>query len=228
MAERKAYEKDTFLTVLVGSQAHGLATPLSDFDYRSVYKVPTRAFLELDPPKAKGSDWNEGDEDNTAYEVGHFLHLATKSNPSILEVMVSPVVYSQPWGEELRDLFPYVWNSRDVYNAFVGYSRNQQKKMFDDSEAHVNRRWKYAVAYLRVLDMGRQLLETGEMTVVLDGDWQKALMEVKEEKVALGYVIDWAERLKKDIKRAYEANPDKKTDLEPINEWLLKLRKENL
>lgn len=36
---------EAILKVIVGSQAHGLATPASDFDYRGVFVVPTKEIL---------------------------------------------------------------------------------------------------------------------------------------------------------------------------------------
>jgi len=72
------------LKVLVGSHAHGLATAESDFDYRAVFVQPTSEILGLGH-KAQNNQWIEGDIDNTSYEIGHFLFLATKSNPTILE-----------------------------------------------------------------------------------------------------------------------------------------------
>ena len=102
------------LKVLVGSHAHGLATEGSDVDYRGVYVSPTSEILSLSNTKVRGKNthWVEGEnEDATSYELGHFLFLALKCNPSILEVFMAPRVDSgfQPHatrlGIELRELF---------------------------------------------------------------------------------------------------------------------------
>ena len=123
-------DKKVILKVLVGSQAHGLADKNSDYDYRAVYVLPTSKILSLNY-KFKGNDWIEGKEDNTAYEIGHFLKLATKCNPTILEVFKAPVMKSNEDGDKLKKLFPYVWNPQDTYNAFMGYGFNQRKKFLD-------------------------------------------------------------------------------------------------
>ena len=115
----------------MGSHAHGLAIETSDYDYRGVFVAPTRDFFSLGG-KPVDTNWIEGEkEDDTSWEIGHFLKLAIHSNPSILEVFVAPVVESTPEGEQLRALFPYVWSSKKVYNSFLGYSKNQQKKMLE-------------------------------------------------------------------------------------------------
>ena len=216
------------LRVLVGSQAHGLATPESDFDYRGVFIAPTMDFFSVEGGKPKTTEWIEGDEDNTAYEVGHFLHLATKSNPSILEVFGSPVVYSTSEGKKMRELFPYVWSSKGVLDAFVGYSHNQQKKMLDDKPEFANRKWKYAVAYLRTLMQAEVLLNTEELLVAVPHLWASFLRDVKNGSFSMGEVLDAAHELKGNVKAAYSANPDKQTDYEPLNEFMHRMRKENL
>jgi len=42
-----------------------------------------------------------------------------------------------------------------------------------------------------------------------------------------GWVIDFATKLKLDVKKAFDANPDKKTDFAKVNEYLLSVRKRN-
>jgi len=108
------------LKVLVGSHAHGLATAESDYDYRAVFVQPTEEILGLGH-KAQNNQWLEGDIDNTSYEVGHFLFLASKSNPTILEVFHAPrkgtVIDSMDlwdWGNSLVYLFPKVSLLTDV------------------------------------------------------------------------------------------------------------------
>jgi predicted nucleotidyltransferase len=217
--------KKTILKTLVGSRAHGLHKPDSDYDYRGVYVIPTSELVSLGY-KEKAVSWIEGErEDQTAYEVHHFLNLATHSNPSILEVMVSPIQEETEEGRKLRELFPYIWNSNDVKNAFCGYSHNQQKKMMDGK---ADRPYKYAVAYIRVLLLAEEILSKGTMTIQIEeGVTRQNLLKLKNEEFSLGFVIDWAEDLKKRVQRAFEANPNKQTDFEKVNEYLLWVRKEN-
>lgn len=118
--------RKTILKTLVGSRSHGLHNEDSDFDFRGVSLEKTSSMMSLGY-KNHPVSWIEGKEDQTSYELGHFLQLATKSNPSILEVLVAPVEEKTKEGEDLRALFPCLWNSVDVYNSFTGYSHNQQK-----------------------------------------------------------------------------------------------------
>lgn len=267
-------EKIEILRCLVGSYAHSLATPESDYDYRSVYIIPTSELLKLGPNSYKATSWVEGEnEDNTGWEIGHFLHLATHSNPSILEVFKAPIVETgntilnpipyNTYGEQLIKLFPYVWSSKGVYDAFKGYSHNQHKKMFDEKEEFVRRKNKYAVAHLRVLLQGIELLTTGTFSVKIlhtyihnglhlhlppfaeeflqskgytgiaipektwSESWQNFLQEIKGANIVpVGLVVNTAEYLKGELQKAYESNSGKETDMDKVNEFLLKVRKE--
>ena len=220
--------KTVILKVLVGSQSHGLASADSDYDYRGVYVVPTREILSLGH-SYKGSHWLEGEkEDQTAWEIGHFLHLATKCNPTILETFKAPVVYegyntSLGWHIELRNLFPYVWNPNDAFNAFVGYGLNQRKKMLDN---HLDRWCKYAIAYLRTLKNLYDLLSTGDFSLkVDDGAFKDFLLEIKAEKISLGTIIDQSEKWINVCQKAKDKCTHK-PDITKVNEFLIKIRKE--
>lgn len=214
------------LKVLVGSRAHGLAMEESDTDYRGVYVTPTSELLTLGTGGYKGTSWTEGDtEDNTAYELAHFLHLATKSNPSILEVFAAPVVEAAEAGTVLRNLFPHVWSSHGVLKAFIGYSLNQRKKMLDDKYEFRQRRWKYAAAYIRTLIQGIGLLRTGRLDVRVPIQHIEMITKIRDGKRSVGQIIDLADRFTTVIYQEYENNPRHDTNLDPINEFLLRVRK---
>ncbi len=185
------------LKVLVGSRAHGLHSPESDYDYRAVHVTPTAELLSLPFGKTKGTNWTEGADDNTSYEVGHFLQLALQSNPSILEVFQAPVITAHgehgyigwdvasqaardSFGNELRALFPHVWSARQVAAAFGGYSHNQQKKFLSSDPKYSQRKRKYAVSYIRVLLQGIELLSTGTFSIAVLSQYDEVPKEVKQ------------------------------------------------
>lgn len=212
------------LKTLVGSRAHGLHNENSDYDYRGVFIEKTSDILSLNY-KNHPIQWIEGKEDQTSYELGHFLHLACRSNPSILEVLVAPVIEVSNEGSALRELFPHVWNSKDVYNAFTGYSHNQQKKFLDSKDG---RPLKYAVAYIRVLYLAEEILTKGTMTMeIKDPVLKTMLSEIKLGKLTRGNIINEADIIKAKVSKAYDENKDKKTDFDKVNEFLLKTRKHN-
>lgn len=219
-------ENQSILKVLVGSQAHGLATPESDFDYRGVFVVPTAKILSLEGSK-QSTSWIEGKDDDTSWEVGHFLHMAIHCNPTILETFLAPVIEQNLWGAEMRDLFPAVWNSIGVKNAFIGYGMNQRKKFLEDKDARPN---KYAAAYLRSLYNGYELLTTGTFTIrTADTEIGQLVRDYKEGRFGgKGDVINECIKWEQKVIEAYNENPDKKTDMEAVNAFLLKVRKHYL
>lgn len=220
----------TILKVIVGSQAHGLAGPDSDTDYRSVYVQPTEEILSLGH-KYKGSQWLEGEtEDNTAWEIGHFLQLATQCNPTILEVFLAPVSAGDHFGIELRSLFPYMWTPQQAFDAFTGYGKNQQKKFLDkkDSRPH-----KYAVAHIRTLCNLIDLLQKGTFSVDMTKDPMfETLKRIRSKDYTVGGVVNITEALTSQAETALEvaksvaASFSKEERYTVANNFLLNVRRE--
>ena len=211
------------IKALVGSRCHGLATPESDYDFRSVFLTPTKELLTIGAPKIT-TNWSEDKtEDSTAWELGHFLFLATKCNPTILEVFLAPKELITDVGTSLVRLFPRIWNSKGVMDAFIGYGRNQRKKFLDQKD---NRPHKYATAYLRTLIQAYELLTFGTFTVDFSGHEEyNTLLNWKNGQYSMGEVIEKTWYYEDKVRKAYEHNPDKKTDFDQLNSWLLKVRK---
>ena len=208
----------------MGSQAHGLANKDSDFDYRGVFVQPTAEILALGP-KRNHTSWIEGNIDDTSYEIGHFLFLATKSNPTILEVFLAPIEEADDIGMEMRSLFPHVWDSTDVRNAFIGYGLNQRKKFLDNKD---NKREKYAAAYLRVLYNAYELLKTGTFTVrIADTPVGETVRKFKSGDFTVGEVVQITSEWQIKVEEMYEKSEKRVPDKDKINEFLLKVRREN-
>lgn len=219
--EKTEKEQFVILKVLVGSRAHGLADADSDHDYRAVYVNKTSDILSIGH-NYKGSSWKEGEEDNTAYELGHFLDLALKCNPTILEVFKAPIVEATSIGRDLRELFPSVWSANEAFNAFTGYSCNQRKKFIEKKDGRQN---KFAVAYIRSLANLIQLLSTGDFDVDITGNKYlfENLLRFKKGDYTVGEVIDLAEKMSADAKTAL-MQCDKESDYDKVNKFLISTR----
>ena len=241
---------DSILTVLTGSRAYGLETKDSDFDYHGVFVTPTRELLSIGSKPKQTRTWSESEEqDSVAWEVGHFLNLAIHCNPTVLETFVAPIEYATPYGHQLRELFPLVLTRKRVYDAFLGYAHNQQKKMFgkpdNPAEAQPSlRAWKFAVQYLRVLMQGERLLRTGKLVLNMHdpgygfksagrgylkvaGPWSTVLQQIKTGRYSMGFIIDLADEFKKRLELAYtESKVREEPDFKAVNNFLLEVRKE--
>lgn len=225
MTTAKCSEGTTILKALVGSRAHGLNRPDSDWDWRGIYVQPTAEILSL-VYSPRSIQWLEGKEDFTNYEIGHFLMLASKANPSVLELLVSPQTeffkfHDRYWGREIVELFPYLFDPQDAFNAFTGYSLNQRKKLLDDKDG---RKWKYALAYIRTLYCLVDLLETGVFTLEVFDPQRGYLAQIRDGNVSAGDIINLANGLVQQAKDALAGAVNKK-DPERIKAFLLEVRK---
>lgn len=223
---------------IVGSTAHGLAGPGSDVDVKEVYAQDTGEFFvigdrrEYATPKAsKPLARPQGAVDFTQYEVGHFLHLATKSNPSVLEVMKTPLGHPEvvvPWrGAQLLDLFPHVWNSHDVYHAFRGYGMAQRRRM-QGGEGDARDR-KYACAWLRTLYNACDLLATGSFSMDVTGTKIEPILRQwrnLDEPFSQAEATALCEVWEGELDRAFLGSPEKRTEYGPINDFIISVRKE--
>ena len=86
-----------------GSQSYGLALPESDTDHGFVYISPMEQLLGLglNYQEQISSDKN----DDCGYEIGKYMRLLIKSNPTILESLFIPekyVLYEHPIMTEIK------------------------------------------------------------------------------------------------------------------------------
>ena len=215
-------QSDTcILKVVVGSHAHGLARPDSDKDFRSVFVLPTAEFFRVGF-KYQGTRMMKEEDDETAWEIGHFLQLALQGHPLVLETLVAPVVTMDDWGAELRQLFPRLWSAQAAYDAFLNYCDNQRKKMLEKKDARPE---KYAAAYVRVLFNLCELLERGTFSIrISETPVGEVVGRIKAGQYRLGEVIDlgeyWSEEAARRLRICtQQARPD------AANAFLLRLRK---
>jgi len=211
----------TILRVLVGSQAHGLAAPESDADYRSVFVIPTETLFRLDY-KPPASRWSKGDGDETAWEIGAFLSLAVQCHPLVLETFLAPVVAADEWGTALRALFPAVWEPRRAFEAFTGYAVNQRTKCL---EKKAGRPKKYAASCIRVLYNLCELLDTGTFTVrIAETPIGPTIARLKAGDFRTGEVVDLAEQWTEEAARRLERCTHQ-SNRQAVDEYLIKIRK---
>lgn len=224
----------TILKTLVGSQAHGLATPESDEDWRSVFVRPTEELFFVDAPAEKA----HGNDGDTSWEVAHFCRMALKGNPTVLEVLASEKEsVADEEGNDLRALWPAFLSRKRILDAFHGYSHQQRHKLemakleAGESEAKEKRRRKALTARLRILYGGAELLRTGKLTVriadvpVIGEQCRRAKFgDMTNEEGA-----EIAEALKADLDAAYaESRLPMEPDVDAVNRFLVRVRRNHL
>ena len=107
-----------------GSHAYGLAMETSDEDFRGVFYAPREAFFAGDYPTQVSDPTN----DEVYYELGRFVELLLKANPTALEVLATTgadVLHRHPILERLQvqDFLTLACKE-----TFAGYARSQVRK----------------------------------------------------------------------------------------------------
>jgi predicted nucleotidyltransferase len=221
MREPHPPQADSYiLKVLVGSQAHGLAGPESDKDFRSVFVMPTTDMFRVGF-KYQGTRMMKEEDDETAWEIGRFLFLALQGHPLVLETLVAPVVMMDDWGGELRQLFPHLWSARSAYDSFINYCENQRKKMLEKKDGTPA---KYAAAYLRVLFNLCELLERGTFSIrIAETPVGETVRKIKDGQYRVGEVIDLGEYWTEEAtRRLSSSSQQSRPDM--ADAFLIKLR----
>lgn len=107
-----------------GSHAYGLATETSDEDFRGVFFAEKTDFYGNTAPEQIADATN----DRVYYELGRFVELLTKANPTALELLASPsaaVLFRHPVMDRLR---PEDFLTKACKDTFAGYAKTQIRK----------------------------------------------------------------------------------------------------
>jgi uncharacterized protein len=211
---------------ITGSKAYGLDTETSDTDIKGIYLVDTRNVLSMDWNFDKQTK-NHTVPDWEYHEVQKFMKLAQDSNPTILELLfLEDYTILTPVGKLLVDN-RHLFLSQMVRKKYGGYALSQAKSLATNDgkygNGRANRYEKHTRHCFRLLYQGRELLETGNLTV-------RVTPEVREELFAIGKkspdeVVTLFEEKFKEFDTIESVLPEK-VDKEAINNLLLQIREE--
>jgi predicted nucleotidyltransferase len=216
---------DVIYSCVVGSRAYGLAGPDSDTDRRGVFVAPADAFWRLEPPPTH-RDGPRAEE--LHWELARCLSLGLAANPTVLEVLWSPLV------EELTDLGAGMLAirpallSRRVADTYGRYAADQFAKLAGARARTGEVRWKQAMHMLRLLMAGAHALRTGDVLVDVS-DHREDLLAVRRGEVAWDDVAARADALRADLSVALAdtvlpAAPDRVT----VDDFLIDVRRATL
>ncbi len=163
-----------FFRALVGSHAYGLATEKSDRDYMEGFVVDPREFLGLGAASAVNSTQSvSAVEDVARHELGKFVSLLLKGNPSITETLfLESYECSSPLMEALRANASQAISQRTLA-AYLGYVRSQVGK----AEFKVK-----ALGHaIRLCCDGIAIAETGRPFVLVQPEVQTLIQQLREQ-----------------------------------------------
>ncbi|MFI5494068.1 DNA polymerase beta superfamily protein [Actinoplanes sp. NPDC051859] len=206
------YPPHTILAVVVGSRAYGLDEPGSDYDRRGIFAAPTRDFWHLDKPP---THLDGPREEQFSWEIERFCTLALQANPTVLEVLWSPLVeHATSDGHELRAA-RHAFLSRRLADTYGAYARDQLKRVAARQSRTGETNHKQAMHMIRLLLAGAHVLRTGEVLLDVTAHRDR-LLTIKSGGVDWASVVSWSDELLNDLADAQAAStlpdePDRAT-----------------
>lgn len=172
MAESEPFTTgDTILRGIVGSTAYGLDHPGSDVDRLGMFVAPTRAFHGLHQPQE--SRVLKVPSDYTEHEVGKYIRLLLKCNPTVTELLWLPDELYEIRTVEVEYLIAIrrkLLYAKGVRNAYLGYATQQFQKLFRRGDGSFSadtrhRTEKHARHLMRLCWQGFTLYSTGVLPI---------------------------------------------------------------
>jgi hypothetical protein len=215
-------EDHTVLSVVVGSRAYGLHGPASDHDRRGVYAAPTALFWPLGkPPTHLDGPLDE----QFSWEIERFCTLALQANPTVLEVLWSPVV------ERITDDGRRLLGARRAFlstrvaETYGNYARDQLNRVEARRRRTGETNHKQAMHMLRLLLAGAHVLRTGDVLVDVTAHRDRLLAV----RAGTEPYEPWAQDLLADLARAAaETRLPERPDREKIDALLIGVRERGL
>lgn len=230
----------SILSTFRGSISHNTYKPspnsIDDVDLASVYIAPVDFYIGLDQSQdyKRGNHVYHGKFDLVSYELRQFINLALRFNPNIIVLLWLKdrhYLHMSPEAEVFITNRNY-FSSKRAYTAFTGYASEQLKKMLKegkfqgymgDKRKALVKKFGYdcinASHAIRLLKMGFEFLETGQLNVYRDND-RNLLIDVKNGEWGLDRVQEYARHL---LSRSEDAVKRSKLPEEPDRERVNKL-----
>ena len=217
------FEPYIVLRSVVGSRAYGLDEEGSDTDRRGIFlpSAPHHWSLAGVPEQIERDDTQE-----TYWELEKAILLALKANPTVLELLYSPLVETvlAPADELLHERDRFL--SRLVYQTYNGYVLSQFKKLQGDIRTTGEVRWKHVMHLLRLLLAGIEVLRDG--LVPLDvGPHRDRLIAVRRGEVPWPDVEEWRRDLHREFDTAYrDTTLPERPDYAWADDFLIRARRQ--
>lgn len=214
--------KNIILEGITGSKAYGLDTETSDTDIKGIFVVPT---IELLGIKKFKETYDHVDLDFSYHEVGKFMKLAMNGNPTILEQLFLTDYLQLTEAGKLLVGNRKVFLNNVIRKSYYGYAYSQMMYLVTHDgfgNGRNNRYKKHARHCYRLLYQGKELLETGDLTVRVSSAVREELFALAD--LSPNELVDKFTEEHHKFDSIDSVLPDK-PDTDAINELLLKIRR---
>jgi predicted nucleotidyltransferase len=230
----------TILRVPVGSTVHGLhLESQDDRDEMAVAVEPREHVLgfggwqhHVERTQPEGVRSGPGDLDLVVYGLRKFCRLALAGNPTVLLLFFAPdPIVETALGAELREMAP-AFISRQAGARYLGYLRAQKERLLGvRGQQRVNRPelieahgfdTKYAMHVLRLAVQGRELMETGRLTLPVPEPDRALILAVRRGEQSFADIVERIERAERDLIAAVDGSPlAEQPDTTTVEEWMI-------
>ncbi|GIJ81342.1 hypothetical protein SAMN05443287_12425 [Micromonospora phaseoli] len=218
-------ERRTALAVVVGSRAYGLDRPGSDYDRRGVFVAPTRAFWHLDKPP---THLDGPAAEQFSWEFERFCVLALQGNPTVLEVLWSPLIETITADGERLLAARRAFLSRRVAQTYGSYARDQLDRVAARRQRTGETNHKQAMHMIRLLVAGVHVLRTGEILVDVR-HLRDRLLAVRRGELPWEMCVAWATELLAELADAAATTTlPEQPDRDAVDRLLTAVRERNL
>lgn len=213
---------------IAGSVSYGTNVPSSDLDIRGIYLPNKKDYLSCF--KAVKEKVEEGDV--KYWDLRQFIRLATKGSPNILETLWVPkrfIQISSAQFELLRKNRP-LFLSQKIKSTFLGFAKSQRESFitaaliaeYDESPSDFKAPYKAAMHYIRILRMGCELAEEGELNVYRRD--RNSLLEIRNGGRSSASIIEEGTILEQRLKKGFSVSSfPKEPDYDKIDELFLSI-----
>src|SRR6266700_297121 len=130
-----------------GSRAWGFASQDSDYDVRFLYVRPIEAYLHLDSPRDVIERPLVDELDVNGWDIIKALRLLRKSNPPLLEMLFSPIVYLEETAivSELRALVQHFYSPSALFYHYRHMAEGNYRQYIQDKSEVALKKYLYVL-----------------------------------------------------------------------------------
>ncbi len=204
--ELKALEEQRSIKILYavesGSRAWGFASTNSDWDVRFIYVHHFEWYLSIGDKKDNFEKILSNDIDLAGWEIRKALRLFSKSNPSMMEWLNSPIVYVEytDFAEQARRLARNYFNPQSCLYHYLSMALNNYKEYLQGDIVWV-KKYFYVLRPLLACAWIENFHEMAPLdfqlmmnTLLERGELKQAILQLLERKIN-GEELDKAPRI---------------------------------